>query len=1014
MGLLKFLAEGSEILKDKKSLVENAQRHAQLEVGQTYTNKNGSDYKVLSGSGDTWIMRQPKSGWTFTAHVITMYDDGQIEWDYSTDGTFDKVDEGKLADRVRKNDLDYDDEVDALYAKDDDKDIMVQFQDRENDTYFISGKDGKPSGEKHPRVSSQTWGRVWNKGDVKHFNGPKYVVRKDVAKYLDKIENESLNESQMPDYYRLLADILIVFEVNGYDPDINGNIKFAEQVADMLMHNPRFGKVDPKILASEWFNDTKQNYPEDLEELVKIGNIDEDEDESLNESEDREVLWKKGNTEIIKDGYGFGIDNGVTVNRFIIDNDGNAKFDSVPSKTVKEVIKRLIKQGEFNNPHYKGDDAKFVGNTLKYHQGIKESDEALSWQEISKIHDDIQQKLNPDSALTPRERREFIPLLTAELQKPPFNYSHEEANDIAIKRADNLDKGWRNRHDSVESQVKQELRFTSPKNESYDLLSGTHVEQYRDYNKAKARAKELGLKEAEYGDAYGVSYCFWNKSGDRNEDEEVIAYYKFRNGKPVPLSDDEAERIARRIYSNFDDLDESLSYSEKDALKSSVMKWLLDSDKAQAMHDVYFADEEGNDEEEIISTLASDYISDKKIRKAKDKTYRTFEKDSKFGLRDKDTNKLVKSSDDSKTAWEDSLEEIDDATLNDVKEAIRKAINEFGYYNFNESLKKVSKENLKEDYDFSGFMKEIRKELPEKDIDHHATDLYVRVSPKSTEIIKKYGIDKGALLSTFVDNIDHDKWYELPFVYNESCKPKKRKKKLAEAKAYGTPFKAYITNLGKYNEGELVGKWVPFPVSKEYFDDVLKEIGINDEYEEWFVTDYDSEIDGLSKMLGEYTSFDELNRIAEKLNEYGTEELSNVMEVASDIDDAMEGIDEGRYQYYPGIFSDADLGQYWIDEVGFEGISNPENYFDYESFGRDVRLEYSPQDEDDPETAGELYCGDEDASDEDIGYECVQGLGGIEGLGKDTIENYFDVEKLGRDISFDGYTYTSDGCVYSG
>lgn len=971
MGLLKFLAEGSEILKDRKSLVENVQRHAQLEVGQTYTNKNGSDYKVLSGSGDTWIMRQPKSGWTFTAHVITMYDDGQIEWDYSTDGTFDKVDEGKLADRVRKNDLDYDEETDSVFAKDDDKDIMVQFQDRENDTYFISGKDGKPSGEKHPRVSSQTWGRVWNKGNVKHFRGPKYVVRKDVAKYLDDIENESLNEE--------------VEYLSGTD----------------LMK-----KVNSKLLRNE---------------------IDSDKVSVLHNGK---VWWTES---------------------------------------------RGLSNRAFN---------------------------------------------------------------------------------ILIKEMKRLYPDW--------------VHLTELKNESYDLLSGTHVEQYRNYNKAKARAKELGLKEAEYGDAYGVSYCFWNKSGDRNEDEEVIAYYKFKNGKPVPLSDDEAERIARRIDSEFDDLDESLEnmtiedmfkavgvkrvfdknahftkeaeskynevakkffggnldkldklcdeedcfnealdYSEKDALKSSVMKWLLDSDKAQAMHDVYFADEEGNGEKEIISTLASDYISDKKIRKAKDKTYRTFEKDSKFGLRDKDTNKLVKSSDDSKTAWEDSLEEIDDATLNDVKEAIRKAINEFGYYNFNEGLKKVSKKlgetknfsanipqknnlkraldrfdkngnlakqgawkiakggydkafevyynempiitaevgpsgnteikiskadydgnntkdiadficsvynhcSLKEDYDFSGFMKEIRKELPEKDIDHHATDLYVRVSPKSTEIIKKYGIDKGALLSTFIDNIDHVKWYEVPFIYNESCKPKKRKKKLEEAKAYGTPFKAYITNLGKYNEGELVGKWVPFPVSKEYFDDVLKEIGINDKYEEWFVTDYDSEIDGLSKMLDEYTSFAELNRIAEKLNEYGTEELSNVMEVASDIDDAMEGIDDGRYQYYPGIFNDTDLGQNWIDEVGFEGISNPENYFDYESFGRDLRLEYSPQDEDDPETAEEFYCGDENASDEDIGYEYVESIGGVDQLGKDTIENYFDVEKLGRDLSFDGYTYTSDGCVYSG
>lgn len=29
------------------------------------------------------------------------------------------------------------------------------------------------------------------------------------------------------------------------------------------------------------------------------------------------------------------------------------------------------------------------------------------------------------------------------------------------------------------------------------------------------------------------------------------------------------------------------------------------------------------------------------------------------------------------------------------------------------------------------------------------------------------------------------------------------------------PFAAFITNLGKYNEGELVGKWVKFPTTTE-------------------------------------------------------------------------------------------------------------------------------------------------------------------------------------------------------
>ena len=37
-------------------------------------------------------------------------------------------------------------------------------------------------------------------------------------------------------------------------------------------------------------------------------------------------------------------------------------------------------------------------------------------------------------------------------------------------------------------------------------------------------------------------------------------------------------------------------------------------------------------------------------------------------------------------------------------------------------------------------------------------------------------------------------------------------------------LKIYIANLGKYNEGELVGKWVELPC--EDLDEVLKEIEV--------------------------------------------------------------------------------------------------------------------------------------------------------------------------------------------
>ena len=47
----------------------------------------------------------------------------------------------------------------------------------------------------------------------------------------------------------------------------------------------------------------------------------------------------------------------------------------------------------------------------------------------------------------------------------------------------------------------------------------------------------------------------------------------------------------------------------------------------------------------------------------------------------------------------------------------------------------------------------------------------------------------------------------------------KNAKKYDHDKDY--PFAAFITNLGKYNEGELVGEWVKFPTTAEELKEVL-------------------------------------------------------------------------------------------------------------------------------------------------------------------------------------------------
>ena len=58
------------------------------------------------------------------------------------------------------------------------------------------------------------------------------------------------------------------------------------------------------------------------------------------------------------------------------------------------------------------------------------------------------------------------------------------------------------------------------------------------------------------------------------------------------------------------------------------------------------------------------------------------------------------------------------------------------------------------------------------------------------------------------------------------------------------PFEAFITNLGRYNEGVLVGERVKFPTTAEEMQKVFERIGIGSKddfghlYEEWFITDY--------------------------------------------------------------------------------------------------------------------------------------------------------------------------------
>lgn len=50
-------------------------------------------------------------------------------------------------------------------------------------------------------------------------------------------------------------------------------------------------------------------------------------------------------------------------------------------------------------------------------------------------------------------------------------------------------------------------------------------------------------------------------------------------------------------------------------------------------------------------------------------------------------------------------------------------------------------------------------------------------------------------------------------------------------------MRVYIANLGKYNEGELVGDWFSFPLE---WEEIKERIGLNCYYEEYAVHDTDN------------------------------------------------------------------------------------------------------------------------------------------------------------------------------
>ena len=145
----------------------------------------------------------------------------------------------------------------------------------------------------------------------------------------------------------------------------------------------------------------------------------------------------------------------------------------------------------------------------------------------------------------------------------------------------------------------------------------------------------------------------------------------------------------------------------------------------------------------------------------------------------------------------------------------------------------------------------------------------------------------------------------------------------------------YVVNLGKYNEGELIGDWFVPPID---WEDVKNRIGLNNEYEEYAIHDWQLPFD-----INEYTSIEEINYLYDMVEELLSTDIGEVIyDIQNTFFSSLKELYENKDNiiYYSECYSMEDVAYYLINELSVLGEIPVviQNYIDYEAYGRDLEF----------------------------------------------------------------------------
>ena len=279
----------------------------------------------------------------------------------------------------------------------------------------------------------------------------------------------------------------------------------------------------------------------------------------------------------------------------------------------------------------------------------------------------------------------------------------------------------------------------------------------------------------------------------------------------------------------------------------------------------------------------------------------------------------------------------------------------------------------------------------------------------------RYGVE--------IDDVEY--WiinYVAEDLYMESTKSdsKMKFKKIVKESEGGDAPRIYVGTYAKYNDGSIDGEWVDLTDFAHDYDGFVKhcrEIHKDEKDPEFMIQDYEGFPRKWYHEAGLPTE-EEFDKIIE-ISELDDSE-KNAYDAYLELDFSDDSIEAFREHYYGTYDGDYYLGMDFVDRFGMP--DNPEQYFDYDRFGRDLMYDYHYGDQDNtdsegnPEDPDHYYDNDgydmgEYHNDTQVAEDYIDSLGSIEELGKDTLNNYFDYASFGRDLLLNDLE-ESDGYLF--